>query len=232
MEMLNRLHDLETLIDTGRSVPLSHNVMVPREEALALLDSVRDALPENLREAELILRQRDEILAEATRTADLMIASAQGDAENIRLRAESDAEAAAVEATALRARTEEEARQVFEEARAQARLMVDSHSIAVAAQDEAVRIVAEAKEQAERLIAQTRARAGRNLQAAETAVRDCLEDLHRGVSALAVDTPVIPAPSVVVPEAAAAPRNHASISTDDDAVFDIDAVGGFERSRR
>lgn len=226
MDMLDRLHDLETLIDTARSVPLSQNVMVSREEALALLDAVRDALPENIREAELVLRQRDEILAEATRTADLMIASAQGDAENIRLRAESDAEAVAVQAKALRARTEEEARHVFDEARTQARLMVDSHSIAVAAQDEAVRIVAEAKDKAERLIAQTRERAGRSLQSAQASVRDCLDDLERGVGALRVDTPVIPAPAAVAPGVGDGPSLRQSDHFDADAVFDIDAVGG------
>ena len=235
MEMLDRLHDLETLIDTARNMPLSQNALVPREEALALIDGVRDALPGNVREAEMVLRRRDEILAEATRTADLMIEQARSEAEEIRLEGEQSAAAELAEAQRVRVHTETEAQQVIAEANAQARLMVDSHSVAVAAHDEAARIIAEAKEKAERLLMETRARAARSIENAEAAVRSSIDDLNRGVAALRVELPAfthdrgVPEP-VRRDEVPVISYNgdvgYEAAPADADGFFDIDAVGG------
>lgn len=237
--MLDRLHDLETLIDTARSMPLSQNALVPREEALALIDGVRDALPDNVREAEMVLRRRDEILAEATRTADLMIEQARDEVEEMRLQGEQSAQEVLADARRVHTRTETEAQQVISEANAQARLMVDSHSVAVAAHDEAARIIAEAREKAERLLTETRARAARSIESAEAAVRSSIDDLNRGVAALRVDLPVVTndrgsGSSAVAGTGGASGRSDVPVisynanadATDADGFFDIDALGG------
>lgn len=242
MEMLDRLHDLETLIDTARSMPLSQNALVPREEALALIDAVRDALPDNVREAEMVLRRRDELLAEATRTADLMIDQARAEVEEMRLQGEQSAHQVLADAQRVHARTETEAQQVISEANAQARLMVDSHSVAVAAHDEAARILAEAREKAERLLMETRSRAARSIENAEDAVRSSIDDLNRGVAALRVDLPAFthdrgsrssaPATASGVSGRADVPvigyeAGPADVA-DADGFFDIDALGGLD----
>ena len=236
MEMLDRLHDLETLIDTARNMPLSQSALVPREEALALIDGVRDALPDNVREAEMVLRRRDEILAEATRTADLMIEQARAEVEEMRLQGEKSAQELLADAQRVHARVETEAQQVIGEANAQARLMVDSHSVAVAAHDEAARILAEAREKAERLLMETRVRAARSIENAEAAVRTSIDDLNRGVAALRVDLPVVTqerAPNAPVTSryAGGSVRSDVPVISydaedDADGFFDIDALGG------
>lgn len=236
MEMLDRLHDLETLIDTARNMPLSQSALVPREEALALIDGVRDALPDNVREAEMVLRRRDEILAEATRTADLMIEQARAEVEEMRLQGEQSAQEVLADAQRVHTRTETEAQQVISEANAQARLMVDSHSVAVAAHDEAARILAEAREKAERLLMETRVRAARSIENAEAAVRSSIDDLNRGVAALRVDIPVVtqersPSAATAGGYSSGAGRSDVPVINYDadaeaDGFFDIDAIGG------
>lgn len=230
--MLDRLHDLETLIDTARNMPLSQSALVPREEALALIDAVRDALPDNVREAEMVLRRRDEILAEATRTADLMIDQARAEVEELRLQAEQSAAEVLADAKRVHVRTETEAQQVISEANAQARLMVDSHSVAVAAHDEAALIIAEAREKAERLLMETRVRAARSIENAEAAVRSSIDDLNRGVAALRVDLPVFTHdPNERAHTARGVGGRDVPVvsyegSADADGFFDIDALGG------
>lgn len=66
-ELLLRVRDL---IDTARSMPMSASVLVNREELLELLDDALDGLPEELRHARWLLKEREEFLEEARRDAD------------------------------------------------------------------------------------------------------------------------------------------------------------------
>ena len=66
-ELLLRVRDL---IDTARSMPMSASVLVNREELLELLDDALDGLPEELRHARRLLKEREEFLTEAHRDAD------------------------------------------------------------------------------------------------------------------------------------------------------------------
>jgi hypothetical protein len=51
----------------AKSMPLSSSVMVSREEVTGLLRSALDRLPDELRQARWLLREREEFLAERTR---------------------------------------------------------------------------------------------------------------------------------------------------------------------
>jgi hypothetical protein len=51
MEIHERLDDIAQLLETARAVPLSTSCVVPRNEALDLVEDARDALPEAIREA-------------------------------------------------------------------------------------------------------------------------------------------------------------------------------------
>lgn len=66
-ELLLRVRDL---IDTARSMPMSASVLVNREELLELLDDALDGMPEELRHARWLLKEREEFLVEARRDAD------------------------------------------------------------------------------------------------------------------------------------------------------------------
>lgn len=86
------IHDLlETLrdvIETARSMPLSNSAIVNRDEALELLEDVVDRLPEELRQARWLLKEREEYLARARREADEILAAARSRAESMVQRTE------------------------------------------------------------------------------------------------------------------------------------------------
>lgn len=58
-ELLLRVREL---IDLARSMPMSASVLVNREELLELLDDALDGLPEELRHARWLLKEREEFL--------------------------------------------------------------------------------------------------------------------------------------------------------------------------
>ncbi len=77
---LNRLEEM--LLDSPR-VPLSRRTMIDEETFLDQLDVIRLSLPEAFDQAELILRQKDEILAQAEQYAQEIIATAEQQAAQI-----------------------------------------------------------------------------------------------------------------------------------------------------
>jgi cell division septum initiation protein DivIVA len=66
-DLLLRLRDV---VETSRSMPMSASVLVNREEVLDLLDAMLARLPEELRQARWLLKERDEFLLKARREAD------------------------------------------------------------------------------------------------------------------------------------------------------------------
>jgi chromosome segregation ATPase len=109
VDVESHLEQIEALLAEARPVPLSTLVMVHRDDVEGILDEVRAALPEELREARWLLREREDVLAAATREAEQIRAEAEADAERLRSQTE-------VLRTARR-----EADRVLEEARGDAR---------------------------------------------------------------------------------------------------------------
>ncbi|MFN8015527.1 MAG: hypothetical protein U0R17_02820 [Acidimicrobiia bacterium] len=105
-ELLLRVRDL---IDTARSMPMSASVLVNREELLELLDDALDGLPEELRHARWLLKEREEFLEDARR-----------DAQDIRDRAAATA-ARMVEEREIVRQSEVTAQRIVTEAEANAR---------------------------------------------------------------------------------------------------------------
>ena len=77
---LNRLEEM--LLDSPR-VPLSRRTMIDEETFLDQLDVIRLSLPEAFDQAESILRQKEEILAQAEQYAQEIIATAEQQASQI-----------------------------------------------------------------------------------------------------------------------------------------------------
>lgn len=71
-----------------RPVPLSNNVMVPRDELLAALDEALVALPEEIRAARWLLKERDEYLEAAQAEADEIVVAGRVQAEQMVRRTE------------------------------------------------------------------------------------------------------------------------------------------------
>jgi ABC-type transporter Mla subunit MlaD len=96
-------------IEIARSMPMSASVLVNREELLAMLDETLQALPEELRHARWLLKEREEFLEEAQR-----------DAQDIRDQAAATA-ARMVEEREIVRQADATARQIVHEAEAAAR---------------------------------------------------------------------------------------------------------------
>lgn len=78
---------LEMISDAPR-MPLSSTVRIERDELVELLNEAIERLPNELREARWLMRERDEYLAKATREAEEILGVARERAERIVQRSE------------------------------------------------------------------------------------------------------------------------------------------------
>lgn len=77
------LLELRDMIEHARTMPMSASVLVNREEAMVLLDEIFAGVPEEIRQARWLLKERDEFLAQARREADDIIESARVQSERM-----------------------------------------------------------------------------------------------------------------------------------------------------
>ncbi len=154
------LDQIEDLVETARSIPLSASIMVNKAEILDLLDQAREALPEDLVAADAVVADADAVLVRADSAAEQAIAeantrasstleAANTKADQIVSSAREEAErttsraAAAAEATLAQARADAEA--ALADAQAQADRLVSTENIVRMAEDRAREIVADAR---------------------------------------------------------------------------------------
>ena len=69
MDIINVIDRLETLVETSKSVPVSGNILVDRKKIMELVDQLRLTIPEEVRSAEDVLSQKDQILNTAATDA-------------------------------------------------------------------------------------------------------------------------------------------------------------------
>lgn len=110
------IHDSETLlrraidiIATARTIPLSASPMINRDEIIELLEEAVNRLPDELRQARWMLKERAEFVAKTRREADELLDAARARAEQM------------VQRTEVVRAAEQRARQVTESAEADAR---------------------------------------------------------------------------------------------------------------
>lgn len=77
-----------TMVTGAKAMPLSASAMVPREELLDLMQRALDRLPDDLRQARWLLREREEFLAERTREAENLMEEVKAQAERMVSRTE------------------------------------------------------------------------------------------------------------------------------------------------
>ena len=83
MDVLVLIDKLDDVIHNARSVPLTDSVMIDREEIYDILDQMRSTIPEEIKQARWIVKERQEMLAEAKAEAERLVAEAQERAENL-----------------------------------------------------------------------------------------------------------------------------------------------------
>ncbi|MCK8823598.1 hypothetical protein [Fuchsiella alkaliacetigena] len=69
MEVFKILAELRSLLEEAQRVPLSNKVLVDQSAINSLINNLEEELPADLREAEQILAQREELIAEAKEKA-------------------------------------------------------------------------------------------------------------------------------------------------------------------
>lgn len=77
MDVLELIDKLDDLIHNARAVPLTDQVRIDREAIYDLLDQMRSTIPEEVKQARWIVKERQEMLAEAKREAERLVADAR-----------------------------------------------------------------------------------------------------------------------------------------------------------
>ena len=83
MDILGLIDRLEDIIANGRKVPLSGSVVLQEQRMYEIIDELRAALPEELKTARWIVKERQEMIDEADKEAERGIDEARLRAEEM-----------------------------------------------------------------------------------------------------------------------------------------------------
>lgn len=109
MDISARLQQIEEMVKEAKSMPLSSSALINREDLLELLEAALSELPDEIKQARWVVKDREELLAKARR-----------DGESIAQRAQEERARLISEQEVVRA-ANEEAERILGEAREQAR---------------------------------------------------------------------------------------------------------------
>jgi cell division septum initiation protein DivIVA len=111
MDILHLIDRLEEIIKEGRRVPFSDLRLVDERRVWPLLDQMRISIPDEMRRAERILREKERTKAQATEEAERIIALARQEAVALAA-SHSVTQTAEEEAAAIRERARQEAQKI------------------------------------------------------------------------------------------------------------------------
>src|SRR5437879_9924249 len=77
MDVLVLIDKLDDLVHNAKTIPLSDSVRVDKEEIYDILDQMRATIPEEIKQARWIVKERQEMLAEAKKEAERIIKDAR-----------------------------------------------------------------------------------------------------------------------------------------------------------
>ncbi len=83
MDILHLVDRLEEIVNTGKAVPLTRNVIVDTTALMDIIDQMRISIPEEIKKAQQITAQKDRILAQAQEEANRTVALAREKARNL-----------------------------------------------------------------------------------------------------------------------------------------------------
>src|ERR671911_425174 len=109
MDVLVLIDKLDDQIHNAKPVPLTDQVRVDKEEIYDILDQMRATIPEEIKQARWIVKERQEMLAEAKRESERIIKEARE--EQVRLIGEEE----------IVKQAERQAEEIIEDARARER---------------------------------------------------------------------------------------------------------------
>ena len=77
MDVLVLIDKLDDLVHNAKPVPLTDQVRLDKEEIYDILDQMRATIPEEIKQARWIVKERQEMLAEAKREAERIVKEAR-----------------------------------------------------------------------------------------------------------------------------------------------------------
>src|SRR6202012_5795976 len=83
MDVLVLIDKLDDLVHNAKPVPLTDQVRVDKEEIYDILDQMRATIPEEIKQARWIVKERQEMLAEAKREAERIVKEARDRQERL-----------------------------------------------------------------------------------------------------------------------------------------------------
>ena len=185
------LDELVAMIEEARGLPMSAQCMVPRSDALLLLDEIREALPRELDDAQDVLDKREELVNDANTYAettknetnaqvDQQLAAARADADRMIAEAKDKADRMVAEATnnaaVMVSDAENESNRLLHEAQR------EYDTVTERAQAEAERLLAKANDDYEASVGAGRAEQARLVSESEV-VKTSREEATRIVDA-------------------------------------------------
>jgi hypothetical protein len=88
MDLIERVDELQLLVEEAKAVPLSSSAVINRDEFLELLAQLKESVPEEVRQARWMSRDRDELLGRARKEAERIITEAQEQRDRLLSRTE------------------------------------------------------------------------------------------------------------------------------------------------
>jgi len=76
MDLAGRLAQLEQIVRDAKSMPLSSSVLISRDEVLEMVHEMQESLPEEIKQARWVVKDREELLAKARAEGDRIIEQA------------------------------------------------------------------------------------------------------------------------------------------------------------
>jgi hypothetical protein len=77
MDLSARIGLLEEMVRDAKSMPLSSSALLNRDEVLELIEQMKESLPDEIKQARWIVKDREELLAKARRDAEAMVEQAR-----------------------------------------------------------------------------------------------------------------------------------------------------------
>lgn len=83
IDILYLVDRLEALLVKGRRVPLTSKTMIDEDECLDIIDQMRIAIPEEIKQSKKIVQERERVVAQAQEEAQRISAMAKEDAARL-----------------------------------------------------------------------------------------------------------------------------------------------------
>jgi vacuolar-type H+-ATPase subunit H len=83
MDILHLVDRLEELFNASRTLPFTRNAVVDEDKMLDIIDQMRVTIPNEVKQAQQVLAQRDRVLAQAQEEANRIVALAREKAEQL-----------------------------------------------------------------------------------------------------------------------------------------------------